>query len=146
MKKERHLDIAFRLATRKSIATILHRVNHEPELSGSAHDTCTRGELTQAIREKKIFLAYAGKAIVGIFWLTFYPTYAFMEIAFVERKARRLGVFAKFMAFSEALMRKRKVREIVCEVEAANTVMRKALRKHRWKTGDRFVFYSKEIA
>jgi len=146
MKKAPQLDVVFRLATRKSISSIFQRVNHEPELSGSAHDSCTRGEVMQAIREKKIHLAYRGNTIVGVFWLTFYPTYAFLEIAFVEKKARRLGIFGKFIAFSETLMRNRKVCEIVCEVEAANTVMRKALRKNRWKEGDRFVFYNKMIA
>lgn len=145
MKKEHHPEVVFRLAMRKSISTIFRRVNHEPELSGSAHDSCTRGEVAQAIRDKKIHLAYVGNAIVGIFWLTFYPTYAYLEIAFVEKKARRLGVFGKFIAFSETMMRKRKLRELVCEVEAANTVMREALRKSRWKEGDRFVFYNKMI-
>lgn len=134
-----------RKATEKDAKRILELFKSDSNLLGYSGEKFTLGEIKNYIKEKidSVIVCEIDGKIVGVISSEIWKDYCYLAFMVVDKKYRHHGIGEEMLKNLEANSKKEGY--IGLYVKEKNTPMIKLLREMKYKSGDKFVYYHKDL-
>ncbi len=142
------IDGKIRLATKEDINKITILYNSDlKNLSGDNKTRIHKEDIEDYFKNKlnKIFIYEIDKRIAGFLIAQFWRHYIHLHIIIINEKYRRQGIGEELIGYLEKLAKKQDKYFLDLFTEINNKNMKNLLKKRKYQSGNKFIFYSKKL-
>ena len=138
-----------KLAEKKDINKILILLNSDLNLRGNNSHPYEKYHVLNFIVGPiyKTFVCKEDNKILGVAVVEFWnkSKEAYLSQIIVDKKYRRKGIASALINYMEQIAEKKKMNELTLFTKTSNKKMQHLLKNLKWKRGNKFYFYSKEL-
>jgi ribosomal protein S18 acetylase RimI-like enzyme len=136
-----------RIATEADIPVVTALYNSDTNLFGEDETGYSEDDICEYMLDlrKKMILCIIDNKITGALLAEYHETYAYLETIIVDKEYQGQGIGNILMAEFEKEVRKRKITLIEGMTDVRNTRMQNLFSKEKYKQGNTFIFYYKNL-